>query len=269
MQIATIFLIFFFGIFLTIKEGAVGILDLSLIFWILSIATIYYQKYSDKTLLKRLNVNDFSSIRLKIYLFLFLFLVGIILILTFSLWFYLYSVLIESNLDILGNEFSPIRWDIFKWKEYFFLSFYEMTSIIIFAYFLNHFLKNKKEFIYGFIVIICFYNIFFGNLWTFWMGWHGIDQNVYFHWQSKGSEKFVFMNAFLTPWVLPSMWLKNIVYSYWDANYTLKLFNTSELAYLNVNYNWFLNHSMYLPFFYAGLELAIVFAHTQFKKWSH
>ena len=264
MQITIIFIIFLTTIILTIQENAFGILELLLTFWILTTTTVYYQRYNNEDLLSRLKVNSLSSTRLKIYLFLFLVLIGVILILTYTVWFYLYSVFIENNVNVFGEEISPIDWSLFKWKAWFFLTFYEMIVLIGFGYFLNHFLKTRKTFIFGLIVFFVMYNTIFGSMWNIYLQAHTTNGTIYFHWRSDVNKVYVALNSILTPWALPGLWGKPIIYL--NNTHPINIFNHSEINKFGTTYGWWFNQLMWLPFFYFVLEVCTSLIHSRMKS---
>lgn len=267
MQITIIFMIFLTTIILTIQENGFGVLELLLTFWILTTTTVYYQRYNNEDLLNRLKVNSLSSTRLKIYLFLFLVLIGIILIVTYTFWFYLYSIFIEDNVNVFGTYISPINWSRFKWGYYFFLGTYAMIVLIGFGYFLNHFFKTRKSFIFGLIVFFVMYDTIFGSLWNVYMQAHTTNNVIFFHWRSDVNKIYIALNSILMPWTLPGLWGKPLIHL--NTTLPVNIINNSEINKFGTTYGWWFNQLLWLPCFYFLLEVCTSLIHSRMKSNSN
>ena len=211
LNIGILIIFFLFGTFLPLIEIFYGSGELVLFMFVASLTTVYYKKYNNDFFLKRMKIVKMSKWKIKINSFLLVFYYGILTILLILLWAFLLQPLkLFQSTIFIDSRVDNFNWVLFKYVPYFILMTIELLIIISFTYFLLHFFNNEK-FVYGIIIIITIYMLFFGNM--FFRPLDFVDlssrgeefkpNNYYPVWritQSGNNILFLFLNTIITPW---------------------------------------------------------------------
>lgn len=252
MNLSIVIFLSVMGTIITIQEFGFGALEVLLTFWMLTLTTIFYQQYSKPNLLKRLELENSNKNLLQINLFGVVFAYGIMFSVFYLFWAYFYSIYIETNANIAGTTLSPIEWQSFCFDRYFFFTIAEILVLIIFGYFLNHFIKNVN-YIYSIILFYVIYLVVFGNMILVYLTVSKVDGNNYVVWSSENYKNRIIFNSFIAPWSSIGIWGKTV---FKNTNVQFELYDFSYIN-KNVDYgNYFISLS-WTPYLYLVSLLSI------------
>ncbi len=267
------FMIFFWNIFLGAMDGFYLQLTVIMLATVTVVETYLYQKASNKVILKFQTINNNKKLKVSIYLFLITFLYAWVTLLLFFGFIWMYQYFNVLNINTISNNGDIYISFINNSSNWWIFLFYQFNLlillVIIFVYFLNHFIK-MSSFVYGVMMILAMFSLtsFLANPLILWM--RQIDGTYVFVLSSKTPKiGRLLLSLIISPWMITQPFIMKIIMesngiaTFQNVNY----FDYSNLGvYANLSWiPWFIMISLMLL---AQFSDQIISLSRRLAKWN-
>ena len=203
-----------------------------------------------------------EEVKLKVFLFSFFYTFLVIFVWLF--WLYIFNSLGIASTDISGSTDKKIIWKDYYVNWCIIFATIQVFVIIVIAYFINNYIKNKN-YVYGVIIAIIIYAIIFGSSFVYY-GWYRIINNeYYFVWSSDGLKSRILINTLVMPWSIYGILGKALI-SVNNPSLHFNGFNMSQMNNLgNLTFGKAYSLLIWVPVMYLSFFTMVTIFHNKSK----